>query len=80
MNSNPTGVAAVASTAVKAVLIALVAVGILPWDDATVAAVALAVAALVDLAIFLGIIRPKVTPVADPKDIDGTPLVRHPDF
>lgn len=75
MNDNPTGYAATISIAVKAVLVALVAVGALPWDDATVGAVALAVAALVDLAIYVGLVRPRVTPTADPRADDGTPLV-----
>ncbi|HEX8626745.1 MAG TPA: hypothetical protein VF755_01050 [Catenuloplanes sp.] len=75
MKSNPTGYGATISVAAKAVLVALVAVGALPWDDATVGAVALAVAALVDLTIYLGLVRPCVTPVAAPKDNNGTPLV-----
>lgn len=74
--TDPTRDAAVISTSTKAVLIALVAVGVLPWDDATITTVALAVAALVDLAIFLGLIRPRVTPTADPRANDGTRLVR----
>lgn len=73
--TNPTGAAALISTTVKAVLIAFIATGVLPWGDTEVSAVALAVAALVDLGIFLGLIRPRVTPTANPKTNDGTPLV-----
>lgn len=76
LNDNPTGYGAAISIAVKTVLVALVAVKVLPWDDAQITAVALAVAAVVDLAIFLGLIRPRVTPVSRPRDHDGTPLVR----
>lgn len=41
----------------------------------TVKAALLALAAIADLAVFLGLIRPRVTPVTDPKANDGTPLV-----
>jgi hypothetical protein len=75
VNDNPTGIGATISLAVKTVLIALMAIDVLPWDDAQITAVALAVAALVDLAVYLGLIRPRVTPVADPRTNDGTPLV-----
>lgn len=73
--TDPTSYAALISTSVKTVLVALVAVGILPWNDATVGAVAVALAAVVDLAIFLGFIRPRVTPTANPTTNDGTPLI-----
>ncbi|WP_018348235.1 hypothetical protein [Longispora albida] len=74
--TNPAGLGAAVSLTVKAVLIALAALGAVPLSEAQVAAVVLAVAAVADLAVYLGLIRPRVTPVADPKDRDGTPLVR----
>lgn len=62
--SNPTGLGALISMTVKAVLMAFVATGVLPWDDATTSTVALAVAALADLAVILGLIRPRTVPAA----------------
>lgn len=62
--TNPTGFGALISMTVKAVLMALVATGILPWDDATTSTVALAVAALADLAVILGVIKPRTVPAA----------------
>lgn len=58
---SPTGVAAMISVTVKTVLVALIAIGILPWTETQVSAVALAVAAIVDLAVYFGLIRPHVT-------------------
>jgi hypothetical protein len=58
--NNPTGVGATISVTVKAVLVALITIGLVPWDDGQVSAVALAVAALVDLAVYLGLIKPHV--------------------
>ena len=78
MNDNPTGVGATISVAVKTILAALIAVGVLPWTDTQVSAVALAIAAVVDLAIYLRLIRPRVTPLTNPKAADGTPLVPDP--
>jgi len=71
----PTTLGAAISGAVKAVLIALVATGVLPWDEPTSTAVAVAVTALVDVVVIFIVIRPKVTPVDNPKAADGTPLV-----
>ena len=78
MNDNPTGVGATISVAVKTILVALIAVGVLPWTDTQVSAVALAIAAVVDLAIYLRLIRPRVTPLTNPRTADGTPLVPDP--
>jgi hypothetical protein len=75
INAEPTGVTAAISTAVKATLLALIATGALPWTDAQVTAVGIAVTAVVDLALIFGVLRPRVTPVANPKTNDGTPLV-----
>jgi hypothetical protein len=58
--NNPTGVGATISVTVKAVLVALIAIGLVPWNDGQVSAVALAVAAIVDLAVYLGLIKPHV--------------------
>ena len=59
--NNPTGVGATISVTVKAVLVALIAIGVVPWNDGQVNALALAVAAVVDLAVYLGLIKPHVT-------------------
>ncbi|GIJ50041.1 hypothetical protein Val02_69270 [Virgisporangium aliadipatigenens] len=75
MNDNPTAVGATISAATKAVLLALIATGVLPWTDLQVAAVALAITAVVDLAVTFGLIRPRVTPVSDPHDNDGRSLI-----
>jgi hypothetical protein len=75
MNGNPTGTAAAISTAVKAILIAFITTGVLPWGDAQVTAVGVAITAAIDLALILGLIHPRVTPVSNPKSSDGTPLV-----
>jgi hypothetical protein len=61
--TNPTGFALVISTTVKSVLFALVLTGVLSWDDATTTAVALAIAAVVDLFVMLGIVKPRTIPV-----------------
>lgn len=60
MNTNPAGVGVVISGAVKAVLIALASVGLIPFDDNAIASVTLAVAAVVDVLIYLGLVRPGV--------------------
>lgn len=61
--TNPTGFALIISTTVKSVLFALVLTGVLSWDDATTTAVALAIAAVVDLFVMLGIVKPRTIPV-----------------
>ena len=58
--NNPTSVGATISVAVKSVLAALIAIGVIPWDDAQLTAIALAVATVVDLAVYLGLIKPHV--------------------
>ncbi|WP_018350936.1 hypothetical protein [Longispora albida] len=72
----PTALGAAISVTTKAVLLALVALRLVPLDESQVAALVLAVAAVADLAVYLGVVRPRVTPVADPRDRDGTPLIR----
>lgn len=69
--TNPTGFALVISTTVKSVLFALVLTGVLSWDDATTTAVALAIAAVVDLFVMLGIVKPRTIPVG-PAPTDHT--------
>ncbi|MBG6136502.1 hypothetical protein [Longispora fulva] len=72
----PTALGAAISVTVKAVLLALVALGAVPLDESQVAALVLAVTAVADLGVYLGIVRPRVTPVDNPRDRDGTLLVR----
>jgi hypothetical protein len=76
VNTQPTGIALAISTAAKAVLVAIVATGVLHWSDTQVTAITLAIAQLVELGVMFGLVKPRVTPVAEPKDTDGTPLVR----
>ena len=66
----PVAIAAV----VQAVLAALVTLGWLQLDDTTIAALGTVVAAFVGATVTLSA-RRRVTPVADPKAADGTPLV-----
>lgn len=60
MNTNPAGVGVVVSSAFKTVLVALAALGWAPLDDTKIAAVTLAVAALVDVLVYFGLVKPKV--------------------
>lgn len=59
--TNPAGVGVVISAAVKAVLIALAALGWIPLTDDAIAEVTLAVAAVVDVLLYFGLIKPGVT-------------------
>lgn len=59
--TNPAGVGVVISAAVKAVLIALAALGWVPISDDAIAEVTLAVAAVVDVLLYFGLIKPAVT-------------------
>lgn len=61
------------AAAVQAVLAALVTVGWSQMDDATVAACGTVVAAVIGAVVTL-MARRQVTPVADPRAPDGTPL------
>lgn len=61
MNTNPVGVGVVISAAVKAVLIALASLGLVPLDDDAIASVTLAVTAVVDVLIYFGLVKPAVT-------------------
>lgn len=75
--SNPAGVGVVISGAVKAVLIALASLGAVPLDDDAITSVTLAVAAVVDVLIYFGLVRPGVTRLqeraaADPANARST--------
>lgn len=61
MNTNPAGVGVVISAAVKAVLIALASLGLVPLDDDAIASVTLAVVAVVDVLLYFGLVKPGVT-------------------
>jgi len=65
MPATPQSLGAALSLAVKAVLLALVSTGILPWDGEQVASVALAVSTVADVALYLGLIRPRPQAPAD---------------
>lgn len=70
--SNPTGFGALISMTVKAVLMAFVVTGVLPWDDSVTSTVALAVAAVADLAVILGVIKPRTVPATAATSPDHT--------
>jgi hypothetical protein len=72
--SNNTPGPVITAGAVQAVLGALAALGWLNLDSTTVAAVATAVAALI-AAVVVVYGRRQVTPVSNPKDATGAPLV-----
>ncbi|MFI5493581.1 hypothetical protein [Actinoplanes sp. NPDC051859] len=57
---NPTAVGVVVSTTIKAVLVAVAALNILPLDDDQITAVTLALAAVADLGVYFGWVKPRV--------------------
>ena len=59
--TNAAGAGVILSTATKAVLVALVAVHVLPWNDGQTASVALAISALIDVFMYFGGIRPSLS-------------------
>jgi hypothetical protein len=60
VNNNPAGVGVIVSAAVKAVLIALSSLGAVPLNDDAIASVTLAVAAIVDVLLYFGLVKPGV--------------------
>lgn len=58
---NPTAAGVVVSLTIKAVLVALAALGWVPIADDAIAEVTLAIAAVADAGVYFGIIKPKVT-------------------
>ncbi|MGI5151384.1 hypothetical protein ACQEVC_34310 [Plantactinospora sp. CA-294935] len=81
-NTNPAGVGVVVSVAVKAVLVALAAVGWVPITEDAIAEVTLAVAALADVLVYFGIVRPRVNQlkeqVTGQVDLEQTQQYRPP--
>lgn len=69
MNTNPAGASAIISSAVKGVLLALVAIKVLPWDGEQVGAVALALSGVVDALLYLRVVRPKLQEQAEEQAI-----------
>lgn len=66
-------------TVINTGILALSAVGVIQWDTPTQTAVNAFAAALINAVVFIGSYlweRKRVTPLAAPKDEDGTPLVR----
>ena len=59
--ANPTTTGVVVSLTIKAVLVALAALGWVPIADDAIAEVTLAVAAVADALVYFGLIKPKVT-------------------
>ena len=64
-NTNPAGASALISGAVKGVLLALVAINLLPWDGEQVGAVALALSGVVDVILYLRVVRPGIQQQAE---------------
>lgn len=58
--TNPAGASLIISGAVKGVLLAGVAIDVLPWDGAQVGAVALALSGVFDVLLYFGIVRPRI--------------------
>ena len=58
---NPTITGAVISITIKAVLLALAALGWIPIGDDAIAEVTLATAAVADMLVYFGLVKPKVT-------------------
>lgn len=59
-SQNPTAAGLAVSTTIKAVLVAVAALGWIPLDTEQITLVAVAVTAVVDLAVFLGWVKPRV--------------------
>ena len=74
MASNPSPGPVVTAATVQAVLAALVTLGWVQLDNSAVAAIATAIAAVI-AAVTTWLARSRVTPVANPVDASGTPLV-----
>lgn len=66
----PTGTAASISIAVKAVLLALVSFGLVPLTDDQAGSLALAVATIVDVLIYLRVLKPKADKPAEDAPAD----------
>jgi hypothetical protein len=71
MNREPVAI----GHAVTAVMYALVALGWVVWDDTVITSVAAVVTVLVQLGLSMWA-RRSVTPLIEPLDVDGTPLLR----
>lgn len=74
MTQNTSPGPVVTAATVQAVLAAIVTLGWVQLDDATVATIATAIAAVI-AAVTTWLARSRVTPVANPVDASGTPLV-----
>src|SRR6185369_1005339 len=59
--TNAAGAGVILSTGIKAVLVALVSIHVLPWDGQQTAAVALALSSLIDIGMYFGWIRPSLS-------------------
>ncbi len=59
-NQNPTGSGVIISLTVKAVLVAIASLGWIPLNEDQIAQVTLAIAALADLAVYFGWVKPRV--------------------
>jgi hypothetical protein len=57
---NPTGIGLIVSTTIKAVIVAVAALGVVHLSDTQIAAVTLAIAAVADLAVYFGWVKPRV--------------------
>jgi hypothetical protein len=59
-SQSPTATGLIVSTTIKAVLIAVAALNILPLADDQIGAVTVAIAAVADLAVYFGWVKPRV--------------------
>lgn len=75
MTREPVVIANSVAALISAVIVALVALGYLPWDEVQQAAVMGVVVAAVNIVAAMWT-RPQVTPLNSPRDADGQPLAR----
>lgn len=75
MTREPVVIANAIAALVSALIVAAVALGWIQWDETQQAAVMAVVVATVNVVAGLWA-RSQVTPIADPRAADGTPLVK----
>lgn len=69
VGTNPAGAAALISNTAKVVLLALVSIHVLPWNDGQVATVVLALSGVIDVAVYFGWVRPRISAATEGRAI-----------
>ena len=83
MNREPVLTAGAIVGAILSLVAALVAFGVVDWSEEQIGALEAALVAIVPMVLSLvgaWLARRQVTPVSDPRDNDGTPLVLDRDW